>query len=220
MEFLHVTICKCIRSLSFSLRLLQTSEINSINKLRHHAWNPCNRPLGRTPKPYFKRNRNYPTLPHRWRIMVDIYLGQMCTLLVDILGKCAFSWWISWAKVDSLGGYLEQMCILIADISNKSILSWATPLCKNALLRGQITTPVLMANILGKFHIILISYTNSYYRERPPCANMLWEDKSSLSRWTNILDKCAVLRWTNLSKCKLSRWIIQTNLYNREWKPE
>ena len=47
------------------------------------------------------------------------YLGQMCVLMVDILGKCAFSWWISWANVRSHGGYLGQMCILIVDILGK-----------------------------------------------------------------------------------------------------
>ena len=49
------------------------------------------------------------------------YLGQKCILLVDILGKCAFSWWISWANVHSLGGYLGQMCILLVDILGKCV---------------------------------------------------------------------------------------------------
>jgi hypothetical protein len=47
------------------------------------------------------------------------YLGQMCILLVDILGKCAISWWISWANVQFHGGYLGQMCIITV---NKVVL--------------------------------------------------------------------------------------------------
>jgi hypothetical protein len=36
-------------------------------------------------------------------------------MLVDILGKCALSWWISWANVHYHEGYLGQMCITIMD---------------------------------------------------------------------------------------------------------
>jgi hypothetical protein len=36
----------------------------------------------------------------------------MCIFIVDILGICAFSWWISWANVHFHGGYLGQMCIM------------------------------------------------------------------------------------------------------------
>ena len=53
----------------------------------------------------------------------------MCIFLVDILGKCAFSWWISWANVHFLGGYLGQMCIFLVDILGKCAIpqgiSWA-----------------------------------------------------------------------------------------------
>ena len=57
------------------------------------------------------------------------YLGQMCNTMRDILGKCAFSWWISWANVHFLGGYLGQMCIFLVDILGKCAIpqgiSWA-----------------------------------------------------------------------------------------------
>ena len=51
------------------------------------------------------------------------YLGQMCILLVDILGKCAISWWISWANVQFRGGYLGQMCNFVVDILGKCAIS-------------------------------------------------------------------------------------------------
>ena len=47
------------------------------------------------------------------------YLGQMCIFIVDILGICAFSLWISWAYMHSHGGYLGQMCIFMVDILGK-----------------------------------------------------------------------------------------------------
>ena len=34
--------------------------------------------------------------------------------LGEYLGKCAFSWGISWANVHSLGGYLGHMCSLFS----------------------------------------------------------------------------------------------------------
>ena len=44
------------------------------------------------------------------------WANVLCILVVDILGKCAFSWWISWANVHSRGGYLGQMCITMVNI--------------------------------------------------------------------------------------------------------
>jgi hypothetical protein len=47
----------------------------------------------------------------------------------DILGKCAFSWWISWANVQYHEGYLGQMCVFLVDILGKCAtpqgISWA-----------------------------------------------------------------------------------------------
>ena len=52
------------------------------------------------------------------------YLGQMCNIMVDILGKCAISWWISWADVQYHGGYLGQMCNIMVDIMGRCAISW------------------------------------------------------------------------------------------------
>ena len=61
---------------------------------------------------------------------------------VDILGKCAFSWWISWANVHSHGGYLGQMCALTVDILGK-----CTMYSRGGYL-GQMC--ILVVDILGK----------------------------------------------------------------------
>ena len=44
--------------------------------------------------------------------------------MVDILDKCAISWWISWINVQYHGGYLGQICNFMVDILDKCAISW------------------------------------------------------------------------------------------------
>ena len=90
-------------------------------------------------------------------------------LQVDILGKCAIQWWISWANVQYNGGYLGQMCNTMVDILGKCAIqwwiSWANVQYNGGYL-GQMCNTVV--DILGKCAI--------------PCM-------------VNILGKCAISIW-------------------------
>ena len=82
----------------------------------------------------------------------------MCIFVVDILGKCAFSWWISWANVCSYGGYLGQMYYVFS-----WWISWANVHSRGGYL-GQMcnfTWWISWANVQfhGGYEVVLLYST-------------------------------------------------------------
>ena len=108
--------------------------------------------------------------------------------MVDILGKCALSWWISWANVHYHGGYLGQMCIIMMDILGKCAISlWISWANVHLYIMMDKLVWLLVPTLLKKDDIVrLVDICNVSDKLGVPCGFYQSKAGNNISNLNNM----------------------------------